>query len=108
MPGTEATAGRAAQSREIRLARPTQGLQMAYDPRIPADHQIFSFQMEGLPTTCDDTCAVTWVLNGTTIGVTQGGQYNWKVQKGKFQLKAEARRGENLLFRSGTIHFLVK
>src|ERR1700752_3219951 len=50
LPGTEnvATAAAARDGAEIRLRRPTPGLQLAYDPRLPADDQQFEFEIAGV------------------------------------------------------------
>ena len=107
LPGTEITSTQASAPPPIELSRPTQGLQMAYDPRIPAELQSFDFRLDGLAGKCDP-CAVEWRLNGETVATTTSGDYRWPLQRGKYDLRAEVRQGGELLFASGDIHFLVK
>ncbi|MGB9151939.1 MAG: hypothetical protein WCD70_02510, partial [Alphaproteobacteria bacterium] len=86
----------------------TQGLQMAYDPRIPASSQIFPFRVNGLKERCATTCKVTWILNDQVLATTEGESYDWPVQRGKYDLRVEVKEGNASLFNSGIIHFLVK
>lgn len=107
LPGSSATTTAPSQE-HIALTRPSQGLQMAYDPRMPADHQIFSFKIEGLAHTCSASCQVRWYLNDQLLGVTKEGRYHWPVQRGSYQLRAEVHDGPATLFESGPVHFTVK
>jgi len=107
LPGTEETSIAPAADPPIALSRPTQGLQMAYDPRIPPDVQSFDFRIDGLAGKCDP-CTVDWRLNGARLATTEGGDYRWPVRRGTYDLRAEVHRGGELLFASGDIHFLVK
>ncbi len=92
----------------IELSRPTQGLQMAFDPRIPPELQSFDFRIDGLTGKCEPSCTVDWRLNGARLATTDGGDYRWPVRRGKYDLRAEVHRGGELLFASGDIHFQVK
>ena len=67
----------------LELVRPTQGLMMAYDPRIPATHQKFRFELAGL----QDGDEVEWILNGESLARSSSPRYLWPLQKGKQQLK---------------------
>jgi penicillin-binding protein 1C len=64
------------------LIRPTHGLRMAYDPRIPAGHQKFRFELAGLNSGEE----VEWILNGNTLGRTNEPRYLWPVAKGPQKL----------------------
>jgi len=68
--------------RKIELVRPTAGLRMALDPRIPKDHQKFRFELSGLA----DGEEAEWILNGTSIGRTTSPRYLWPVEKGTQEL----------------------
>ncbi len=64
------------------LIRPTHGLRMAYDPRIPAGHQKFRFEIAGLNSGEE----VEWILNGNILGRTNEPRYLWPVAKGPQKL----------------------
>ncbi|QQG35801.1 MAG: transglycosylase domain-containing protein [Micavibrio aeruginosavorus] len=67
------------------LVRPTQGLQMARDPRIPADYQNFRFEVAGI----DSRDTIKWVLNGRFLAEKEGEPtYLWAVERGLFKLEA--------------------
>lgn len=108
IPGAETAVGPPKIDPGITLARPTQGLQMAFDPRVPADYQIFVFRLDGMKTNCAENCKVTWTLNDETLAETTIDTYSWPIRRGKYQLRAEVKRGDELLFKSGVIHFIVK
>ena len=107
LPGTEAALDLPPEAPPIELSRPTQGLQMAFDPRIPAELQSFDFRIDGLAGKCEP-CTVDWHLNGEKLATTEGGDYRWPVRRGKYDLRAEVRRGDEVLFASGDIHFQVR
>ncbi len=66
----------------LELVRPTQNLMMAYDPRIPASHQKFRFELAGLQS--DEEAE--WVLNGTSLARSSSPRYLWPLQKGQHHL----------------------
>lgn len=66
------------------IVRPTQGLQIAYDPRIPADSQKFRFEMTGLGAGMQ----VEWDVNGELFHSDSSGRYLWPVRRGKYILAA--------------------
>ena len=71
----------------FQLVRPTEGLQIAYDPHIPSTHQKFRFELAGVKP----METVSWKLNGEQLG---GGQlkkddkvtYLWPVERGDYVL----------------------
>lgn len=67
---------------KIELVRPTQDLMIAYDPRIPSDHQKFRFELAGLK----DGDEAEWILNGQSLGRGPTPRYLWPVQKGRQEL----------------------
>ncbi len=69
-------------SAKIELVRPTQGLMMAYDPRVPAGHQKFRFELAGLKTGEE----VEWILNGKSLERSSSPRYLWPLEKGKQEL----------------------
>lgn len=88
MPGTQRGQQGSAQAAP-ELARPTDGLQMALDPRIPRERQKFEFQVTGLAP----HDAVEWRLNGEKLARTEGGRYLWDMERGSYTLAATVRRG---------------
>lgn len=66
------------------LVRPTQGLQIAYDPRIPSKYQNFRFEV----ATFAPGTEVEWVLNGRNLTRTSTPSYLWAVEKGRHRLQA--------------------
>jgi penicillin-binding protein 1C len=66
----------------LELVRPTPGLMMAYDPRIPASHQKFRFELAGL----SEGDEVEWILNGKSLARSKDARYLWPMTKGKQKL----------------------
>jgi penicillin-binding protein 1C len=64
------------------LVRPTNGLMMAYDPRVPAERQKFRFELAGL----NDGERAEWVLDDVSLGVTESPRYLWPLAKGRHKL----------------------
>lgn len=82
IPGTEPTGTSAPESpRRLRLVRPTKGLQLAYDPRIPASMQAFEFVADG-----GSTKRLAWWLDGKKLGETSSGRLLWPVARGHHTL----------------------
>ena len=107
LPGNQLAEAPSAEA-PIQLSRPTQGLQMAFDPRIPADRQIFTFRIDGMDGKCPTPCTVSWRLNDQALPETAAGAYDWRVARGSYDLRAEVKRDGVTLFASGAIRFVVK
>ncbi|MEZ0262514.1 MAG: transglycosylase domain-containing protein [Alphaproteobacteria bacterium] len=103
MEGGEAKTATAATEHEFAILKPTDGLQMAIDPRIPHDFQKFQFVMHGL----GEGQQVEWILNGEPVA-TSGGKYLWPVRRGKYKLSARVKEGDKTVFTSADIGYLVK
>lgn len=103
MEGGAAATTAAAEVKDFVILKPTDGLQMALDPRIPHDFQKFQFVLQGL----GEGQSVEWVLNGEPVA-TSGGKYLWPVRRGKYKLSARVKQGEKLVFVSPDISYLVK
>lgn len=105
MPGSAAPSPRQQQAPiGIALLRPTEGLQIAYDPRIPSNAQAFEFVASGVA----DTSQVEWVLNGKSISKTQGGHLVWPVERGGYTLLAQEVSPADTVVSAMTVHFSVK
>ena len=60
------------------LQRPTHGLQLAMDPRIPDNHEAFQFQMANLP----ENATVDWYVDGKLLATTPTRNYLWPLARG--------------------------
>ena len=76
---------------DIQIIQPTPGLQIAVDPRIPAELQAFAFK---IPKKIKPA-RVEWVLNGEPVGVTleDEHQFLWPLSRGEYTLLARVWRG---------------
>ena len=103
-PGTEpgeAAVGPAVQHFEI--VKPTDGLQMAIDPRVPMDMQKLPFTMHGLGSAQE----VEWVLNGQPLA-TSGEKFLWPLSRGHFTLSAKVKEAGQLVYATPEISYIVK
>jgi penicillin-binding protein 1C len=67
----------------LRFSRPTPGLQLAYDPRLPAGNQVFEFVVNG--TAAGDR--VVWAIDGQRVA-TESPAYRWPVTRGQHRVAA--------------------
>ncbi len=105
LPGTELSRGEQAESpTSLTLIRPTEGLQLAYDPRIPADQQAFEFVVDGVAP----QHKVAWILNDTLLTTTQNGRLLWPVSRGSYTLLAKELDKEEKIVSAESVHFQVK
>ena len=90
VPGTETAAAGAASTRAatIRLRQPTPGLQLAYDPRLPAEAQAFEFALQGV----EASDRVHWTVDGRDIEQV-GATYRWSVTRGDHRVAATVWQG---------------
>ncbi len=86
------------------LSRPSEGLQLAMDPRIPDAEEAFEFLLSGVAP----TDAVVWEIDRKESARTPGGRYLWRLRQGRHQLKATVYRGSEKVHETGTVSFLVK
>ncbi|HEX7777113.1 MAG TPA: transglycosylase domain-containing protein [Parvibaculum sp.] len=85
------------------ILSPTPDLRLAYDPRLPADRQMYRFALAGVEP--DDH--VTWLVNGKRVAAKKGDSLMWKVQRGAYTVEAllETEDGETHL---GPVAFTVR
>ncbi len=88
----------------FRILRPSEGLQLAYDPRIPAESQAFEWVVEGLK----EGERVRWVLDDHEIAVTAEPHYVWNVTRGDHRLSAQVIGAAPTPTRARTVQFRVK
>lgn len=87
----------------IQIFKPTPGLHLARDPRIPDEDEVFEFQIIGLnPKDC-----VEWWLNDRLIAKTNGGRYLWPLKKGTHKLRASVLRDQKVLKVTDEVAFFV-
>ncbi|HEU4620103.1 MAG TPA: penicillin-binding transpeptidase domain-containing protein, partial [Gammaproteobacteria bacterium] len=94
---------RSSRPEPIRLRQPTPGLRLAYDPRLPADAQVFRFVLDGAAP--DDR--VDWVVDGETVSCPAP-EYRWAVTRGEHRVSAAVRRGGALVAEIPEVAFEVK
>jgi penicillin-binding protein 1C len=70
---------------EIRIRKPSNGLMLAMDPRIPDDCEYFEFAL----TDIQNLGKIRWFVNDQPISVTVKPTYNWKLSRGNFKVRAE-------------------
>lgn len=85
------------------IVKPTDGLRMAVDPRIPPDRQMLPFTLRGLRP----AQTVEWVLNGETIAKS-GEKFLWPVRRGKYSLYARVMEGGKPLHITPEIEYFVR
>lgn len=76
--------GIAATDTKLRIRKPSKGLMLAMDPRIPDEHEFFEFalsQKNGIKR-------VDWYINDQLASSTKTTTFNWKLKKGKFTTHA--------------------
>lgn len=88
----------------VSLYRPAQGLQMAFDPRIPAEKQMFEMQLLGVQEDDD----VVWMVDGVEAARRKGALFLWAVQRGKHRVSAKVWRDGVLFATTKTHEFVVK
>lgn len=87
-----------------RFLLPTPGLEVAYDPRIPAQLQKLHFMIANL----QPQAKVDWVLNNKLLATTMNGEYFWQLSRGQFKLRAEINQANGQTLMLPEVDFLVK
>ncbi len=103
--GSEPQSKQSAQrSKRLELRRPTQGLKIAYDPRVPASMQAFEFVADGMAAGSQ----LEWLLNGKTIATTQIGHFLWPLKPGHYSLQVKGIGDKGKTLASDVVLFSVK
>lgn len=92
---------------EPRLIRPTPGLHLALDPRIPDELEAFPLEIDSgtLPE------EVQWFVDGALAGTTGRGErrFPWRVARGEHEVQARVRlEGRESAVDTSAVSFLVK
>lgn len=103
--GTEpADVAAALPRRGVELVRPTEGLQMAVDPRVPKPYQNFRFELAGLSS----GDKVSWIVDGDVVARTEEPRYLWPLERGRHSLSVLIEGKESKDLRIPEVNFLVK
>ncbi|MCP4576602.1 MAG: penicillin-binding protein 1C [Deltaproteobacteria bacterium] len=106
-PGTEPESRPTPQPSRKRpyLQRPSHGLQLAMDPRIPDHHEAFQFQMANLP----EGSTVNWYVDGKHAATTLSRNFLWPLSKGSHRAMAKVWiSGTNSPMETDWVNFMVK
>ncbi len=103
--GTEPTESKQiiSKTHAIRIQQPSPNLKMAMDPRIPDHKEHFRFSLN--QAIGDQN--VKWILDDQLLAETSDGSYQWKLEKGAHELRAEIWLDDQNI-KTGVVQFLVK
>jgi hypothetical protein len=85
------------------MSQPTSGLQIAFDPRLPAESQMFEFLIKGAAS----SDRVLWVVDGRSYS-SDDPAYRWRVQRGEHRVAASVWRRGALVAELPEVAFNVK
>ena len=89
----------------VYLRQPTQGMQLAMDPRIAEAHQAFVFKLANLP----HNTPVDWYVDDRLAGSTSTGEYLWRLQRGVHSVKVRIWSANSRAFKeTPEVSFIVK
>lgn len=88
----------------IKLTKPSEGLRLAIDPRIPLAKQAFEFKINGV----NNNDQTYWFIDGKFVTTTSDGSYLWPLSPGQHQVSVQVYRQNKLIYQSGNVSFLVK
>ena len=96
------------QTKELKpvfLRHPTQGMELAMDPRIPDDREAFVFRLANLP----QSTPVDWYVDDRLEGSTATGEYLWRLQPGVHSVKVRIGPDESGQYQdTPNVSFMVK
>ena len=90
--------------KKIEIFRPTDGLEMAFDPRIPSDKQAFEMSLSGIL----ESDEVEWKIDQEPAQRALGSKFLWLIKKGKHRVKATVWRDGKILTKTEERVFNVK
>jgi len=103
LPGTRIET--TAKPEGLKIARPTEGLQIAMDPRIPDQYEKFDFSLNQT----QDVKHVDWFVNDVLVGSSTDNVYNWPLEKGKHTTYASVFLKDQVKpIKTQPIHYVVK
>ena len=90
--------------KKIEIFRPTDGLEMAFDPRIPSEKQAFEMSLSGIL----ESDEVEWQIDQESKERMLGSKFLWLIKKGKHRVKATVWRDGKILAKTEERVFNVK
>lgn len=100
---TQPAAGR--DETRVHFETPSDGLLLAYDPRIPAASQAFLMTLSNGPRYAQ----VAWWVDGREAAVTAGNEYLWPVSRGRHRVSVRVQlAGQSRELRLASVWFTVK
>jgi penicillin-binding protein 1C len=106
-PGTgPGTAGNGPKKiRPVFLKQPTEGLQLAMDPRVPDSREAFSFILANFSA----GSVADWYVDGRLAASTSTGEYLWPLKRGRHAVKVRFRpAGSDNIEETAAVGFTVK
>jgi penicillin-binding protein 1C len=89
----------------VHFETPSDGLLLAYDPRIPQDAQAFRMTLNSGP----DYAKVAWYVDGRPALITPGPEYLWPISRGRHTVSARVwLEGESRALKLASVRFSVK
>jgi penicillin-binding protein 1C len=89
----------------VYLRHPTQGMQLAMDPRIPDDQEAFVFRLANLP----QSTPVDWYVDDRLAASTATGEYLWRLQPGVHSVRVRIWPDESGQYQdTPDVSFMVK
>ena len=107
IPGTQPRRVRTAldERNSYHLLRPTNDLQLSMDPRIPDDHEAFTFKLAQMPT----VAFVDWYVDDKLTATTSTTEFVWHLQRGEHRVQATVRfERQNRRAQTPVVRFVVK
>lgn len=86
------------------LVRPTDGLQIAFDPRIKQTHQNFRFEIKNL----EHFKSIKWILNDELFKETNTPSTLWNIKRGKYRLAVLIENEDSTTTDLTPVEFIVK
>jgi penicillin-binding protein 1C len=90
--------------KDIKLVQPKNGLHLAMDPRIPDDHEVFEFVLDGI----ENNAVVEWELNKSKRFKTHVGRYLWPLRRGMHTLSAVVWQENRKVYEAKEVTVYVK
>ena len=89
----------------VYLSQPTQGMQLAMDPRIEETDQAFVFKLANLP----ENTPVDWYVDDKLAASTPTGEFLWTLQPGIHTVSTRIRQAASVRFqKTASVRFVVK
>jgi penicillin-binding protein 1C len=90
--------------KQITITRPSDNLEMAFDPRIPSDKQAFEMRLSGVLATDE----VEWIVDDKKCEKIMGANFLWPTKKGKHIVYAKIWRDGKEFAKTNKHRFVVK